>query len=57
MSGKNEKISSNPEVYKGGQRPNTRTRRDIKKMTTDRVNPNNGPKTKSAGKSSMKIKQ
>lgn len=56
MSRGKEKITNDPVTYQGGQRPNTHTRRDIKKMSTDRVNPNNGPKTRSAKKSMMKVK-
>ncbi|MFL5729231.1 MAG: hypothetical protein ACJ75J_07065 [Cytophagaceae bacterium] len=52
MSRAKENISSNPATFKqgAGQRPNTHTRRDIKKMTTDRINPNHGPMKKSEGK-------
>jgi hypothetical protein len=58
MSRGKENISNDTSSFKpgGGQRPNTHTRRDIKKMSMSSINPNRGPMTRSKGKKSKKSK-
>jgi hypothetical protein len=58
MSRGKENISNDTSSFKpgGGQRPNTNTRRDIKKKSMSSINPNRGPLTKSMGKQVKKSK-